>query len=258
MTNLESKWAPKLRWFGAEFLVVVTGVLVALALNALYQRSENARSESIYLTLLRRDVSHTISDLQTHSAFEAANFKDGIAAYRTISATSGNPDYAAASAAMQRLVTRRTLVLQDATYQDLINTGNLKLIRDRALRDKIVELYETTRNRFEILNKNNSFFVDDLYNGTILANGLILPRATFGNLASLAEVADTLRKAEQSGYVNEPDPLWSKPRTAPEWAQVKSVLLSRIQVSAIGQRFTDRLLADWRQLEATLEKSMNR
>ena len=27
-------WRPQLRWFGAEFLVVVTGVLGALALNA--------------------------------------------------------------------------------------------------------------------------------------------------------------------------------------------------------------------------------
>ena len=249
----ESGWAPKFRWFAAEFLVVVTGVLVALALNALYQRGENSRSESTYLTLLSRDVRHTITDLEAHTAFEAANFKDGLLAYRVISAKSGTPDYAAASGAMQRLGVRRTLVLQDATYHDLINTGNLRIIRDRALRDKIIELYEMTRARFEILNKNNTFFVDETYYGTVFAQGLILPRYNLSNVPNLAAVGDSIRNAERSGYVDDPDPLWAMARSAPEWAKVKSVLLARIQVAAIGQHMAERLLVDWRQLDAALQ-----
>lgn len=39
------EWRPKLRWFAAEILIVVCGVLIALALNAWWQGREQAREE---------------------------------------------------------------------------------------------------------------------------------------------------------------------------------------------------------------------
>ena len=57
-------WRPKLRWFGAEILVVVTGVLIALAINAWWQGRQNSQREHAYLSEIRRDLIATETSLQ--------------------------------------------------------------------------------------------------------------------------------------------------------------------------------------------------
>jgi hypothetical protein len=46
----------------------------------------------------------------------------------------------AVAAALGQLTSRRTLRLGRATYTDLLSTGNLRLIRNADLRDRIVRL----------------------------------------------------------------------------------------------------------------------
>lgn len=48
-------WRPRLRWFGAEFLVVVTGVLVALAVNAWWGNAQQRADERATLHTLREE-----------------------------------------------------------------------------------------------------------------------------------------------------------------------------------------------------------
>lgn len=45
-------WRPKLRWFAAEIVVVVAGVLIALALNAWWGARQDAAAERSYLALI--------------------------------------------------------------------------------------------------------------------------------------------------------------------------------------------------------------
>lgn len=54
-------WRRGVRWFGAEFLVVVTGVLVALALNAWWGERQDRDLEQDYLRQLAADVQETRS-----------------------------------------------------------------------------------------------------------------------------------------------------------------------------------------------------
>ena len=49
-------WRPGLRWFAAEFLVVVCGVLVALALNAWWSDQQSAAQEEVYLHQLAEEL----------------------------------------------------------------------------------------------------------------------------------------------------------------------------------------------------------
>jgi hypothetical protein len=85
-------WARRLRWFGAEFLVVVSGVLVAIALNAWYQGRRDAATEATYLALLSRDVERTVTDLQAAAAFERSQELNGLTAYRALSSRPAGPE----------------------------------------------------------------------------------------------------------------------------------------------------------------------
>ena len=232
---------------------MVTGVLVALALGSFFQQRQNSKSEQVYLSLLSRDIDRTIADLEDVLTFERAQMHDGFTAYRAISGGNKTEQRAAASIALQRLTVRRTLRLKDGTYQDLISTGNLRLIRNRALRDSIVDFFETSTRVFDIVNKNNSFFVDDTYVNTMLAQGLIMPTATLGNMPALASIDAEFNDSLRGGYIQEPDRLWSLPASSQEWAKVKSVLVMRIRVSALAKSFLGTHLESTRQLKAAID-----
>jgi uncharacterized protein YkvS len=249
-------WRPKLRWFAAEFLVVVAGVLAAIAVNAWYEGRREAASEDEYLSLLSNDIQNTVERLEEVMEFEGKQIRDGLTAYHTLSSPKHSRDLAATSSALQRLIARRTLTLRDPTYQDLISTGNLRLIRNTEVRNRIVDFFEGTRAQFEIINRNSSVIVDGVYLQAL--EGLILPRATLSNLRGVSQVDSVLSTAFSKGYVNEPDRLWSLPENAPEWARLKGALLTRIRISGISQHLLTGPLREARQLKQLVDAERNR
>ncbi|NNF59355.1 MAG: hypothetical protein HKN04_14060, partial [Rhodothermaceae bacterium] len=119
-------WRPKLRWFGAEIVVVVLGVLTAVGINAWWQGQQDAASEANYLALISRDLGQMIDDLESLEAFETSQIEDGFAAYRTISDGDRSPEgRALISDVVTNLTLRRTMRLTNPAYQDLLSTGNL-------------------------------------------------------------------------------------------------------------------------------------
>lgn len=247
-------WRAKFNWFSAEFLVVVTGVLVALGLNAVIERHGDRRAERDYLNLLDRDVTLTIQLLTSEYHFQARQLRDGIVAYKSLSL--GNPNEHGGSVALQNLMARRTLLPRDATYQDLISTGNLRLIEDRQLRDHLIDFFQRTAAVFEVINKNAAFFVDELYNGLVLGEGLVLPRASMTNLPNLAKVDSALKIQLGAGYVSDRDPLWALPAVSAQRQRLKAVLLQRIRIAALAQRAAQEQLRDARQLKSELAQHL--
>lgn len=77
-----------IRWFAAEIIVIVAGVLIALALNAWWQDRQDAESEQVYLRLLLRDLDQMEVDLDELLAFETGRVEAGLAVYDLLSAGS--------------------------------------------------------------------------------------------------------------------------------------------------------------------------
>jgi hypothetical protein len=258
MTDQPTLWRTRARWFAAEFLVIVTGVLVAVALNGFYQRTADRRNEATYLALLSRDIENTIRQLEEKLHFETAQVNEGVTAYRALSNEMPPKNTAEVSLALSNLSTRRTMALRDATYQDLLSTGNLRLIRNRALRDQIVDFYGATEAEYDVMNRNNSYFVDNLYNTFIVGNGLVKPGITAANITRLSGLEARLAPLLSSGYITEPDYLWSLPPNAPEWAQLKTTLLVRIRIAGISEEFARQVMARARALSESLESERNK
>jgi hypothetical protein len=61
-----SDWRSKLRWFAAEFLVVVSGILVALALNAWWASRQERQVVATYLGSLQTELQTNLSMLEGH------------------------------------------------------------------------------------------------------------------------------------------------------------------------------------------------
>ena len=242
----------KVRWFLAQFVVVAASILAALALNAWYQGRLDAASEANYLALLSRDIQGTLDDLHQLSAFETLQMEDALMVHRALSAPALPADTEPLSLAMARLGTRQTLALRNSTYTDLISTGNLDLLRNGALRDKIVRFYQETDVQFSRISKNNAFFVDDMYNAHVIYSGLILSRPG-SNVASQRGADAMLIERLGVGSAEPPDRLWSLPRDAPEWAMVKSNVLGRVRVAALAVSISQEQIRATQALKDDLE-----
>ncbi len=247
-----------MRWFGAEFLVVVTGVLVAMALNAWYEGRRDATTEATYLALLSRDLDHTVADLEEAVAYERSQQLNGLTVYRAFSSRRAGPEPDSVRWALTDLMVRRTAALSKATYEDLVSTGNLSLIRNRGLRDQIVRFYDESTTLTEVLNRNNAAFVDGLYVQTLVASGLILPmplpEEIGGRRLSLSD--SLLTAGLQGGYVDEPDPLWSLSREDPAWGQARSVLMTRMTSASVSRQADERMLEAARALKDALDTEL--
>ena len=251
-------WRPKLRWFAAEILIVVAGVLIALALNAWWQGRQDAASEQSYLALISRDLEQMAENLQELADYEDGQFQHSLTAYRILSMSAPTEaEQDTASESLERLTSRRTIHATRATYEDLLNTGNIQLIRDRTLRRRLVSFYEEAERNFDIHNKNNAVFVDELYAHEVFRNGLIYTHARFG-LARWARVDSLFNARIAGGYVDDPDPLWSLPQGAPQWNTVRAILLQRMRVAAYAHAFARTQLDETRELQRAIEAELNR
>jgi hypothetical protein len=248
-------WRRGLQWFGAQFLVVVAGVLVALSLDAWRQGRQEVKSESSYLALLSRDVARSITDLEQFSAFEARLLEDAIAAQRAIAQVPVKGDTAKLSEVLSHLLTRQTMVLKNSTYLDLVSTGHLTLIRDAKLRDEIVDFYQVTGQRFEVINRNNAYFVDNVYNTNVIMSGLIQLRLSSKHPVIARDFA-TMAEKLGPDFTIPRDRLWSLSADAPEWAMVRSSLMGRMLVSTSAIRVGSERLQAARKLKAAIDAAI--
>ena len=253
-------WRPKLRWFASEYLIVVLGVLTAVGINAWWQGRQDAASEATYLALLSRDLGQLSDDLEELRDFETSQIEGGFAAYRVLSARDRSAEARTlVSDVVAGLTVRRTMRLTNPAYQDLLSTGNLGLIRDRALRDRVVSFYEWTEREFDIHNRNNASYVDDLFKDAMFRDGLFVFRGPAQSTFDATNEADSLFAAEtRGGYADDPDPIWTLPDASPEWQMVRGQLLSRIRISLYGRLRARDVLARTREMKAAIDAERDR
>jgi hypothetical protein len=253
----QMRWAQVL----IELLLLVLGILIALAVDDWVQGRRDARVERDYLQLLVRDLERDDEILKEFIGYEELQVKDGIEAYRALRKTVAPADREAVAAKLSRLTSRRTLRLVRATYTDLVSTGNLRLISNPVLRDRVVKYYEESDRRSAIVDRNNQFFVDQMYAAHLSSTGLIMPRPT-NNLqpvnAAMGEFAARMGVPVAAGS----DPLWRLPASAPEyevlvgkvWQRtsvsfqaIYNVKVAAEQAAEVRQAISTELAARWRE-----------
>jgi hypothetical protein len=200
-----------------ELTLLVLGILIALAVDSWIDDRRDARVEHQYLELLARDLDRDLAALDEALRFEQTQAVNSAFAYRALHGAAVAPDQREAVAqALGELTARRTLRLGRATYTDLLSTGNLRLIRNATLRDRIVRLYENNERAQLIRDRNNQEFVDRMYMTYMLDRAYVAPRAT-RNLPSINAADGAFARRVAVPVTTADDRLWQLPRTAPDW-----------------------------------------
>lgn len=131
-------WRRAARWFTAEFLVVVTGVLVALALNAWWQDRENTALEQAYLQQLSVDLETNEQMARTTLDYMDERLQAGSLLLDAIRARPLPPPDSL-DRWLNGFLGIAPLYPRMATVQALIETGDLNLIRRDGLRTAIID-----------------------------------------------------------------------------------------------------------------------
>ena len=139
----------KLRRAGTEFLVIVTGVLTALALDGWNSTRQERELEETYLRSLAADLRSQVNRFDGWiRGFER---RAAVAEQVWVAVTTTRPITVSAPDLRDALLSGGTYhpprLYSDATYQDLISTGNLRLIRDQELRTAILN-YHALRDQY--------------------------------------------------------------------------------------------------------------
>lgn len=143
-----------MRWFAAEFAVVVSGILVALALQAWYQSRQDAAREGEYLHQLAGDLDVNARGLEKSLAQDSLRMDLN----RVVLQAMRRPGPLVPDSARAWLRWNRGWYSDPrpilGTVTTLIQTGDIRLIRDPALRAGIVSYASSMTTDIERLSKN--------------------------------------------------------------------------------------------------------
>lgn len=138
-------WRAKARWFGAEYLIIVLGVLTAVGINAWWGDRQDAAKEQTYLRQLAADLAETeriVAErddrmaVQTHAGFDRL--------LSSFDAVERPPADSVAAWLRQSLYVASPLPVL-GTAEALVATGDLGLIADDSLRAAVLRYLDVSR-----------------------------------------------------------------------------------------------------------------
>ncbi len=152
-----------------EILLVMIGILLALQVNNWNQERKNNKSESIYLNSVYSDLKEQSLMLDERINHENRNVELTEKAIDLIDNNLYQQNIDSLRLLILRSIGTRTFSTSDATYDDLKSTGNLQLISDVELKNKIIKLYNSIYEEDKIYSKNNPI-VEEFYSNYMRNN----------------------------------------------------------------------------------------
>ncbi|WP_445384147.1 hypothetical protein ACT6NV_09000 [Robiginitalea sp. IMCC44478] len=156
----DNKFSKYLLYAVGEILLVVIGILLALQVNT-YQENKMARlKECEYLNSLLADLTIEKNFLGTYAEFDKeviTNAETLLQAYYDRGEIEVDDAF---SRQLSILNNRSTFRKHNATYKELLATGDLNLLMDQNLKQRIM-LYFQTVEQFETIIRQNNEYIDN-------------------------------------------------------------------------------------------------
>ncbi|MCF6295569.1 MAG: DUF6090 family protein [Flavobacteriaceae bacterium] len=167
----ENKASKYMLYAIGEIVLVVIGILIALSINNWNQSQKEKRIETQYLNNIVRDLNEQLNSIETQMQMEQ-NFYE--AASYLIEDYNKDHEFTLDSIFYKRatlLIYRKTFVITDPTYTDLISSGNINIIKNQAYKNQLLNFYQELERIEKIIQNNNSLIVDQHYIAAFLKNG---------------------------------------------------------------------------------------
>lgn len=246
------------RWgfFVAELVLVVAGILVALAIDGWVSDARDRQTEAIYLELLSRDITEVRQQAELQIEFEKEKMDIGVEAFKILDTPDLGANKEKLGSLLGALFARRTLNLSSATFDEIVSSGHLQLIRNRDLRDHLVRFFAQMELRERIAEKNNQDLIDDVYIPFLMRLGITVQPQSVGSLATLNRASEILSDRLSHVVVFPEDRILSAPPDADSWNDIRRNLQFRIFISAAGQATAELILNETDDIAAAIAREL--
>ena len=168
---MENKTGKYFKYAIGEIVLVVIGILIALSINNWNQYQREKNIETQYLKNIVRDLNEQLSSIEIQmdneqSYYEAASYI--IEDYNEDHAFTLDSTFHKRASTLAK---RKTFVITDPTYTDLISSGNINIIKNQANKDKLLNYYQELERIEKVIQNNNSLLIDQHYLLAFIKNG---------------------------------------------------------------------------------------
>ncbi len=172
---MENKTGKYFKYAIGEIVLVVIGILIALQINNWNQNRIERNKENLILTELIVDLEEQSKLLDVYIEIESSFYQNGkdILSHFATNQTFNNNDNSMYSK-LNSLVTRKTFNPVNTTFQELITTGNIAIIQDKATKRKVIQYYHELERISLIISNNNLHIVDGIFQPEILKHTLFV------------------------------------------------------------------------------------
>ena len=249
----------RLGFFFAELVLVVVGVLIALAVDGWISDSRDRQTERVYLELLVRDIEGIRRQADLQIEFEQERIDAAARTYKALSSSDPRAKRSEIRSALALLITRRTVNMRSATYDQMVSSGHLQLITNHELRNEIVRFFAEMERNEQIMNNNNRELIDDVFVPFVMRIGvsaLVQPDVT--------QVTTTLNRSNAIVYERlgsefslPEDRVLLEPAEAESWNDMRRNVLFRMRIAAAGLSLTESTLDQISDIATAIGAELN-
>ena len=163
----ENKFSKYLLYAIGEIVLVVIGILIALQINLWNEERKEREKECTYFESLISDLQNQIITIDSQVEFELDVIRDSevlIGGYYSSNKFLVNNDF---SRGISTLNNRMTFKESSSTYQELLSAGNMNVITNSEVKNKILNYYQML-NQFEDIISNNNSYIDNNFAPLVL------------------------------------------------------------------------------------------
>ncbi|MEZ4856398.1 MAG: DUF6090 family protein [Gelidibacter sp.] len=168
---VEGKTTNYLKYAIGEIILVVIGILIALQVNNWNENRKQREQEKIYLQNLSDDLNTQIQVLDNAINFESIIIKDTKDILQHYDRNNGFKNLDSIYPKMNDMVVRWTFVNANTTLLELVNSGQINIIYNKSLKQKLMAFNETMQRFVNTTINNNSNIVDNYIVPNVITNG---------------------------------------------------------------------------------------
>ncbi len=160
----QNKTAKYLKYAIGEILLVVIGILIALQLNNLNEERKNRILEADYYCTLLEDLNQDVLEIKKQLETNELRIKSSnefIALLQKSSFTQFD-----VMQAMLGAVAKTTYTFQPskAAFEDLKSSGNLGLLKDLTIKNKLIAYYTNLEGLIDVIDANSDSSINAFFN----------------------------------------------------------------------------------------------
>mgnify|MGYP003660525780 CR=1 FL=1 len=198
---LEGKTGKYLKYAIGEIVLVVIGILIALAINNWNQNRINTDKQQGYLIGLKNDLEIQITSFNTLIEFYELTISKGESILIDFSSIGKLLEIDSINRKLSNLMYTRSYPEITTTFSDLNSTGQLNLIKEKSLRSQVIKYYQNSdNNKKSIENNVENVYANQIF--PVIKSNIITRPENFGYENRKINLVDNLKTVFENNLNN--------------------------------------------------------